>query len=1464
MPNLLSVRFSKVGYVDARLDGLAYSVSQEGEPKNSLIIGSNSGGKTSQLHLLFSIFLPQKHDLISKKDNSARDFAYYFEENEIAFVVTEWTIPNNQPDLYGKQKTRVIGRFTQFTNRARYEHETNFFSFIADGELGIDDLPITSSIPSRVKDYCRTVSEVKRYLRDKFDKPGREFFGPSDRMEHWQEYLRSIGFNIDMYRLMMLFTLSEGDPASFLKKFCNQEAVLGFVTKEVMDKSSTLRLRDMLVQYRDSIRSAPITRRQIAAYNGLFEIFQQMEPVARDLSQAIMQHRKTLGDLSIVAAGIEATLSREQERRTSLLKIQETENTLLASEQKALSSAEGELRGVKECLAELACVAAKEEHLQCKKNLEEAKKVEKAVRALVDRVAVGAAEKERDDLARRLDAISEPVRSLADELAMAEYLFVEYLKENISDASANAARLEDAEKNATQHRKNLEGERQEQEKRQEKLSTEREILNAAEDARNRSLLSMVAAGFLKSGDSPSAALAALDKEVAEDTKLQQLSKADIVNFKVSIATVKEKIKEKAARIDRLKEDHARSVAKRDSYLRDYDKVAGLQGIRDAFPLAEPDLFLSGLKEKLQSEITRAENDIRLLHQEVDSLSERIEAIENNGGLLPAADDVETVIGTLRTANISSYSWWQVFSRQNRSAEESTAETKKDPFRIGGVAVLGERELSHARQILAEGCNVLSPVFVSDYSLEIREQEQHGFVVLPDVALAMDRSRAEQFCISARAEIVEKEKKLKLVTAAQGIFTTARESLLGFLGAYHDASLTVIEESIKATEKSMVSCAEEQQALTDEEKSASMHLGEAETAMQGYETKLSAAQQPTSSLREHISRHESERAEKLQRLQELADAIADVATTVEEYDEKIKAAEAVEYDCRVKSEQGRADLTKVEGEMASLAGRRKLPTDSFRQLATSTSSARALHAEKQKALDSANADAEYIAVNERFKGAKELHATLLEKWHLVHGKTPAVDLARVEALSAGTPNEADYKMAANEWEAAVRAEGVAAAEWKRMVEIRDTCKKEHRNLQVIPCRLQHSECIAKEGLLQETIAGFMRSIERRGATIVASSIGLEDVKLQVTMLNSLMEQIQLPPDVHLPSDAAPDAYFDHTAAKNAFSTAKKAVSEGEARVTAFTESLRTHNSTLAEFLDSDSCGSIATMVSHIKEEIHRCQGFLKDDIGEFCNRIHNALEPLKYELNQHEKNEREVIDQVMLDVAKVFGLLLKFEKRSKIPALGGIWRQWTGRPFIRFKTQVKPESEEARQAVAGAITSMAQLNDDLPPGDVIIHSALLAALGNAYVIDTLKPDTSPTTDYSGITHPTGLYSWSGGQKLSGAILFYLALCNLLSLEGQTGNVLLMDNPFGTCNNIEFVRLILALTHQYGVQLVAFTPTEDMQIRRLFPLNVMTRKGGADGIAKSTGRPVVRYDGTIYHDGEVAVLEINQEVPSNESP
>lgn len=1453
MPNLLSVRFSKVGYSEARIDGLGYSLSRDAEAKNSLVLTGNGGGKTTQIHLLFSLFLPQKYDLMTYKDNTGRRFEYYFQENEIAFIASEWSIPNSQVSLAGRPRTRVIGRFTQFTNREKYEHESYFFSFIADDDLGIDDLPITSSIPQRVKLYCRTVSEAKKYLKETFDKPGREFFGPSEKMEQWQNYLRSLGFNIDVFRLMQMFTMSEGDPGAFLNRYCSQEAVLGLITKEVMDSSSTARLRDMLIQHRDSISLAPTTRAQITAYNALSELFGRMAPAAAKLIDAESLFAKAAALLSGVAGRINATLAVESAKAAELAGLQSADQARLGVEKKRLLDWQAELRGVLERLAQLASLAAKEEHRRAAQWLADRSELLAAMRAVVDRVEVRQAESHRDDLALRLDALAEPTRSLADELAMAEQLLAEYLGRDLADAAETAKRLESEEREAAQAGKALAEQRQELQSGLAGQHKEQAMLQGIEDERARSLAAIPGydAGAQDGWQAPQR-LAALEGEAAELKARQEAAVSEQTRLKAELVSVEHQLTGQQEKQEALGKEREKASAAQLEFRRKQLSVAGMRGITVVFQLDTPDLFLPGLDSKLKASAAACESDLRKLDGEIALREGRIQAIEKNGGLNPSSADVEAVLDALRSAKLDAYSYWQVFSRQNRSPEESDAELRKDPLRVGGVAVSGQGAVDKAREILA-ACNVLSPVAVSDYSAGMESREQCGFVVLPDARLATDREAAQRFCGAAREEIEAMGAKIALIKASRDASAAARDALVSFLGGYNESSEAVFQGDLVRLDSSAGACRSQIEALTERRAALLARVAEANAAVEQLGEACKRMEPLVKLVRDHIARFEQGREQRLLRLHRLSLDIASTGRALEALAERAQMAEGAERSARAAAERGRARAAGVQAELDQLGGVRKPATDAFRALAANAASARELHAGKSRALASANANEEYLRMQAASEAAQDAYRERRQSWDRRHAGVTSDALARALGEAAGpVATEDDYQKALDGKDRAYQSQYKAELARDGLAREEESLKRAHFNLAVLPCSLEPAQGGERREELAAAIEELTAAVAARAEAIAARGMELARAENQVQLLATLAPDVQAPEGEHAPYADFQEARQELTAAKSA---EKLAARERES----LDEELRKLNIELAGLLDDDLCAPVAAMGSLIKEEQRRCGGMLKEDLPGFQDRIHNAIESLKFELSQHERNEQKVVEQVALDVKKAFGYLSKLASRSKVPALGGIWSEWSGKPFIQFRTRIEIDSDASRQAIAEKVTQIAQIAGVLPSGDEIIHIALSAVLGKAYIIETLKPDTSPTTAYKGIEHPTGLNAWSGGERLSGAVLFYLAICNLLSVEGQGGNVMLLDNPFGSCTNIDFIRLIIALTRQYGVQIVAFTPTENEDIRRLFPLNIMIRKGGADGIVKSTGKPLVRYEKTLYNDGEMTTMDILREVP-----
>jgi len=1458
MAELLSVRFSKIGYRDARLDGLSYNLSTpDGAPENALVIGSNSSGKTSQLHLIFSIFLPHHKELVSQRDSSGRQFAYYFEEGEIGFVATEWTIPGNR-NLPGMaaSRTRIVGRFSQFTNRERYEHTTVFFSFIADNEVGIDDLPLSSSIPERVPAYRRTVSDAKKYIRDVFDKPGREFY-LTEVMNDWQTHLRRIGFNIEQFKLMMQFTMSEGDSASFLKKFRDNEMVLEFLCHDVLDKSTTDRLHGMLSQHRESVRLEPVTRAQIAAYSALSDSFVMMKPTADDYGLAVNYRQKAMEALRMVVSRVATTLKAAETHLDRHKKDQIADELELKCQKVELADYEARLRGVKERIAVLTCEETTLSHQECFSRLNQAKRLLRAMQAMVGRVKVEHARSQAEDLMRQLDALSEPLRSLTDEVAMARAVFCEFLSID-SDQAVKEHKIQlVAVKDAIDEKKKLDDLMKEYSGSQGRKHQEKALLDKLEANRIGSMEQLVA-GKLITGITPCphAALSALSDSIVDAETRRSTLENEKLTFCALLAGIQEQLKANKADLDRLQNTLHAAEAAFLKYTDECSAMICLPGMRTMFEQNEPDLFLSALTSRLQERYEKENAEIARIETDITKLTEQLAAIEGHGGLLPPARDVKRVMEALEPV-ITAHTWWQIFAERNVPVEEAKRLVEAYPSRYGGVAVASKRELDKARELLADGCGVLSPVIISIYTDGDSGAVYEGLAVLPDVALAIDRKRSADFCEKARGEIEKYEAALPVIRQSRDDLLHAKERLVGFLARYDDSSRTALEKAAALKRSELESCRQDRSRLDEQSKQAESDLAAIESHFVAVVEEMKGFRKHHEAIKAHIDSHEKGREERLRRISELVGELSAIETEITRCEELIKEAGERESSARQLAANGEARCSHIRNELQALTGEKKAATAEFQSLATSTESARTLLAAKERALDAASVDAEYIRVKALADNANTAHAESSREWSEKFGKLSEEEIKEAsDSIEGKQATEQDVEDKLTDKENAQLEESHAKRSMEEASKKLNELKTAYSSsLSVAPFSGDQATCREQEGKLSANVEASSKCITNLEHAISFRIIEIEKESGRVKLLTSLASQ----EDVEYESEAEAEIFATDTEAENELKAARRAKTEAEEKVQQIYSKLKRFSNDLAKLLDDPLCAPIPQVVTSIKEELHRCESVLTEGIDTLAEHVQYAMAPLSHELDTLEQKKNIVVTEVMHDVKKALSLLSNLEKKSRVPSLGGIWHNWTNRPFVRFRTSVNPDTEQSRLAIASTVTSLAQAEGKLPAGAVIVQTALSELLGNAYTIETLKPDTSPSTNYVGVGHPEGLHSWSGGQKLSGSVLFYMAMCNLLSFEGQSGGILLMDNPFGACNHIEFVRLIVALTRQYGIQMIAYTPTDDMEIRRLYPVNVLIRKGGAAGIVKRTGHTLVQQDKTIYNGGETTTLLIHPEAP-----
>jgi hypothetical protein len=1461
MAELLSVRFSKIGHTTARLDGLAYDMTgDDGSPENSMIIASNASGKTSQLHLLYSIFLPAKHDLATHLDEDGRSFPYYFQDNEVGFVVTEWTIPgSNRSLLGGMEKTRVVGRFTQYSNRDEEKHETYFFSFIADEEAGIDDLPLTSSIQTgRIEKHCKTISETKKYLNEVFNKPGREFYC-KDVIREWQANLQRIGFNIDQFKMMMKFTLSEGDSSSFLKKFKDNDLILDFLCGEVIDKKATDQIRRMLSEHRESVRLEPEIRAQFTAFTALLDRFALMKPVADSYKAATTNHDAASRQLQSVASRLDATKIASETQLKELIGKLEISEIYLADSKIGLEQSTATLCGVQERMAFLSCLAADDNFRACEKDFALANRTIKALEALLKSGEVDDARATRDQLLNQLGLLDGPVREKSEEVAMASHLLDSYLRQDYAAATVEFSRRQDLLKNAEKIRKELEDKQRGQSASHNQMIGEKEGLNRLERERTKSVENLIFSGILKdTQDSVGKVLAGVVG--AEERLTEEKNRLDSLKAELDsrLSGLGEQLKGQRKELTGLETEKIEKEQDLNNYLTDRSIVSSLPGIRSCFEqYDEADLFYPGLNGRLNDRYDMFLREDQRVREKITELNEKISAIEAHGGLQPPAQDVIRVIETLAKAGIEAFSWWQIFSERNYSVTEANALITLNPPRYGGVAVKTKKALDNAREILGVGCGVLAPVIVSVYTDDSSDAQYDGLTVLPDVALAIDIDLSKGFCDRSRVEIAEYEASLPLIRENKVAANTAKEKLTVFLDTYSEVSETALKDAILVAKSRVTTCQEELIALQAKEHEAIVERDGLKPLIDEKTAELRVVKEWHGVLSAHQARHEQDREERLLRIEELASEIAELSLLVTAGQEAITAADQKVLQLRDSVTECRRIANDLLQEFTLLDTEKKVqPDTTFTQLATSSKSARELRDTKQRALEAASTDKEYITVKANADISKKIYEKVSKEYHDDFGEVPEDDkqAASVE-LGGRLVTKGDISDAQTNRDLLIERKGQAKTTQETAQRIHNGLKKKHHGMTFISFSGDDAACIEQEIICNGEITRLQELITTTNNEITEHRFSIDHCKGELKLISSLADSVSLQRD----PGGEPFASIDE--AETELHASVKQVKTFDEELVRLEDALKRQSRDLGKLLDEPLCASVPTAVSTIKEEKNRREdGILRDGIDELMVFIRQAADPLPHELTKLEQDKQTTVDEVMHVAKKGFKLLQNLGKKSKIPELGGIWHSWFGLPFVRFTTRVDPDSESARLAVAGAVTRLAQMAGELPNGAAIVRTALAEMLSGAFQIETLKPDPLPTTKYYPISHKEGVRSWSGGQKLSGSVLLYMAFSNLLMTEGQAaGGVLLMDNPFGSCNHIEFVRLIVALTRQYGVQMIAYTPVVDEEIRRMYRNNVLLRKGGMSGLSKR-GFTMVQLEQKIYNNGETARLRIKAEVPN----
>lgn len=235
---------------------------------------------------------------------------------------------------------------------------------------------------------------------------------------------------------------------------------------------------------------------------------------------------------------------------------------------------------------------------------------------------------------------------------------------------------------------------------------------------------------------------------------------------------------------------------------------------------------------------------------------------------------------------------------------------------------------------------------------------------------------------------------------------------------------------------------------------------------------------------------------------------------------------------------------------------------------------------------------------------------------------------------------------------------------------------------------------------------------------------------------------------------------------------------------------------------------------------------------FREHLTTRLEQITADLAEADKQREVVVDAAMSAVTQALELLARIARLSRLPnsVPGG------GRYFLDIDTNAPENPAERRGRVAELIDEVIA-SGSVENGLELVQRAT-RRVARPLRVRVLHPDLDSSGTRVSIHQ---MANFSGGERLTGAILLYCALARLrgqqLGITQKRTSVLLLDNPIGTVSRVRYLDLQREVARALGVQLIYATGVHDIDAIASLP-NVIRLQNSRRDVRR--GRRVVELE------------------------
>lgn len=1429
--NLRRIYLDGIGHPSARF--LRFSVNligQDDDVVDSLIWLRNGGGKTSLLGLFFSLFQPRVGDFLGSEDKSPRSLADYVTTGDTSHVIVEWEI-NGSIVLTGgvyewNDRTRPVeyhGR-TSLLNRS-------WWTAGVTGPAALDAVIATIAPAGKRATRLQFLDALRTWHRQE----PRIGLAIAQGQGEWESVLRARGLDTDVFRYQKRMNVGEGQIAS-LFKFSSDAAFIDFLLSLTVSPEAAESLAD-----RVRTASANLAQRPVLEADQAY--CEEVHPLLEALGSAHQSRQERDERLRTVRFG-GRRMARSIETAVEALRLEISEATELASRAREdLTPVRTERRRQTNYRLEYEWRAAALHHTDAERAVKENDQAAKQAAAEKAAWTVIGDVVELRRLTTRLQELEERLTALRIE---AEPERVRHNRLIVVLDSRDAQRRKDAEAQcdtATQMHEQAGRDAKQARADAAQLRADAAVAKSTAArfdsdiaAHEERLTSARTSGLLSADESPADGLHRVTGLLeAARRDLEQLG--ELAKHRAQMTKEKQQRRGTAVReADRL-DGEATAAASTAIGLRaeidtftGAERIVALAATDDIHLWTAADILARQLHDAVVGHDTRiGALTTRITEQRRDH--DTIIALDR----LPADPEVERIIGALGAAGVDAASGYAYLAQSVKRGDWDRV-LAEHPALVDGV-VAARDDIDTARATLAgAGLRPRRLVAVGAKRTLDGPGNAEGWVVPPHPAL-FDPQAAKDEATRLASAITADETELSAVRRARAVDQQLADTLADLMKRCPRGRLEELDRTAE-------SCRSSAQQLRSEVADLDAELEQLEADQSSDEARRSELERSRVRLAgerpalerladddlkagEWRTTAESQRTTALGlRTEAVAkDTAAAGFDTVEQTQRALAAAAGDKArDIERRRTSRRVAGTPYDGDIAAAVADEALRTDE--ELEASA-------AEALRTWEGTVSDEQLLAHRDQVEGEVGRSRRRLDV-HL------AETIARAEELLASDPDatsetgrfEAITRWATAELNASVALQQAIVAEhaWRlRIEERRPINGRVHRALDPgeEPADAADADArAAAAAAAAETLALRESALDEIEKT---QSQRVEHATTNARLLTAHASRLR---DVTGPDDADADlveAFIgDEPDAKEAVERTLKIINEATTALNESVETETTATSTVRQIGRRENYRSVAGIRTRIDEDPD-----LASAAFDLAQEAFNRARVLADKIAAISADQQLLTTDLVGEVNIALRTLQDAERLSSLPSGLG---EWSERSYlrIRFDRDILADGVELARRVDAYLSHIAI--HGVPDASALVQRAVHAAVPTGFKVSVLKPNPGFARTRESVVAMGG---WSGGEKLTAAVVLYCVLARLrarskgvLQLSNGVG-ALVLDNPVGTANLMDFVRAQRLVAKLLGIQLVYTTAVNDLGVVAEFDNVIRARNiraGGARGVIR----------------------------------